>query len=29
MRPVRFNIHPKQGEPNKSILMIEAPEGYS
>ena len=29
MRPVRFNIHPKQGEPNKSILMTEAPEGYS
>jgi NADH-quinone oxidoreductase subunit B len=29
MRPVRFNIHPKQGELNKSILMTEAPEGYS
>ena len=29
MRPVRFNIHPKEAVTASAVSMVEAPDGYS
>ena len=29
MRPVRFNIHPKEADIKTAVSVVQAPEGYS